>query len=305
MNYPWTLLPGHKEDPPDPTNSNLTVEDVFQLPIYIANTEAPSAPNGMRGIPYCRGGDFPIERFEQFLSSLDSDNSLYTTGNIKKVSTRTSGTIGLDCGRFLSACFEIYPGHHPSELLAYGHIVSYNTPLQPMDMIIRPDYGYAHAMFYVDHTATSVTVYEVTSTIQDERTCERTYGCTLKDLEEDQGYFFVHPYYASGYTATQHWFGCETCPEYRSYENHTLTYTFTASTHTSTCEECDYTATENHTTGYRYDTAYHWTYCTDGCGYEVSARKRAHTMQYGACSVCGYNTNNLQTRPGTEVILQQ
>ena len=62
--------------------------------------------------------------------------------------------------------------------------------------------------------------------------------------------------------------------------------------------------TEPHTLSYRYDTAYHRTYCTDRCRYEVT-RKRAHTMQYGACSVCGYNTNNLQTSPGTEVNLEQ
>ena len=205
------------------------------------------------------------------------------TGNVSSVTNHQDYTLGLDCARFLCKAFEFSSGLAPWQLkedyleVGCGHEVDSITELEEMDVIISA----SHAMFFKRISPTGIVeVYDVTSTVYYAKTRERSTGYTPDQLIA-QGYHFYHVYPGYGFSATQHWTVCGSCGEYpQNYESHTIS------------------------TAYHYDATYHWNYCADECGYEVP-RKRAHTLQYGVCTVCGYNTNNLHTRPGTEVVLEQ
>ncbi len=307
--FPWTVCEG-----------NLTVRNNTQLPNYLTNA---SVDDPQTGIPYCKGGNYGKQEFDDKQDEVLSSGICRMTGNIKDVSGHQPQTLGLDCARFVgqALAFDSEAGYSPSQFinLGYGHTVDSVSDLLTMDVIISS----THAMFYKETLFGTVRVYDTTSGAWDAKTNERNTGYSGQELAE-LGYQFVHLYAAAGFTPTQHWSGCASCEEYRTYEDHTWEYTFLSDAeHTKTCTECGYTATEshggpctsisatqhvttcmscghsvteNHDMNETYNLTMHTHYCTD-CGYSVTASHAMEitndsTSHWYRCTGCDYTNMN-------------
>lgn len=299
INLSWTIHDG-----------NLDARPNTELPHYLDVNYYPEGyviPENQTGIPYCRGRYNTGETFETDVKTAHN-GKCYMAGNIAPGNIQPQ-TVGLDCMRFLCASFDFEDGLAPWQFkedyldIGYGHEVDSVSELHEMDVIISSK----HAMFYKELENGTIVVYDTTSGVFDAKTNIRNTNYTEAQLRS-QGYRFYHVYSKIKHNATQHWEQCESCGGYQqNYENHTMSYEYNIQNHWGNCTGCDYQlGTTSHTisSGYLYNATYHWRGCTANCGHK-SHNARHNTSNFGACSVCGYNPNVINTTPGTEVILQQ
>ncbi len=276
INLEWDVLPGNLVPRPYEDNPHSLLE----LPQYLRGD---NVSTDQTGIPYCKAGYDGADTFEDEAKTPLGDGTYQMTGNVSSVTSHQDYTLGLDCMRFLCQSFEFEDGLAPWEFKRYyieqgcGHEVDTIAELEEMDVIISS----SHEMFYKGLTNNGIAeVYDVTSGVFYAKTNSRSTGYT-EDQLADQGYRFYHVCFKYGNNITQHWKECGSCGAYdQDFENHTMS------------------------TRYLFDSAYHWRGCTANCGHK-SHNARHNTSNFGACSVCGYNPNILNTRPGTEMILEQ
>ncbi len=325
INLEWNILPGNLT----PRAYEDDSEQLLELPVYLRGNNVPTAQTG---IPYCKAGYNGADNFESEAALLLDDGTRQMTGNVSSVTSHQDYTIGLDCMRFVGKALELPEalGLAPWQFkryyieAGYGHEVDTVEELKEMDIIISS----GHAMFFqeVESETDKVKVYDVTSGEDIAKTRSRNTDILSENLA-DYGYRFYHMYSASGYNSTRHWTGCASCEEYRTYEDHTFTYTSISSTqHTKTCTECGYSVTEshggpctaisatqhvkpcmacgysvtaNHTFSYTYSSGGHTATCT-GCGYSVTATHSLTNDSYtinGHTRVCtcGYSVTESHT----------
>ena len=279
---PWELLEGHvsREVP-----SNVT------LPDYIMDT---AVGTSMRGIPYCWGG---FNSREEFIALADAEQ--HFPGNVQCVGGHKTGTIGLDCSGFVGRVtgVRMSDGTKPntSRFLSFGHEVASIDDLQNGDVIVK---GGSHVMLFVGRGNVTgyYSVYDVSTEPVEEKTQLRS--VLEEQYDSDSGYKFLHIYYGTGYNSTQHWAGCTSCTAYRTYEDHTLVYTYSG--HLQECTGCDYTVVLTpHTFTYTYGNIGHVATCS-ACGYSVTATHSMVLSSYVstghiyACT-CGYSTSEAHT----------
>ena len=190
-----------------------------------------------------------------------ADSGLYIPGNTRCIGVYKPGTIGLDCSGFVGLVtgVRMSDGSKPntSRFVSYGHAVNSLNDLQEWDIIVKSG---SHVMLYLGTTSNGYRVCDVSTDTNGQKTTYREV-----ELTYFSGYSFRHIYQETGYSSTQHWTGCASCTEYRTYENHTLECTYSG--HLLSCTGCDYfTAVTPHTFIYTYSS----------------------TLHSGTCSVCGY-----------------
>ena len=154
----WTIKRGNLDDRDKSTVS---------LPHYLRGRQiGEKLEDEWGGIPYCKGGYNGIggtRDFETVAGTVIDVDGCPTTGNVAKVGSNQTGTIGLDCARFVCKALDYHstnqeyeklglsPEQFISEYAGIGHWYKdwTNTNidsvvLMPWDVIVNRD----HAMFF-------------------------------------------------------------------------------------------------------------------------------------------------------------
>ena len=293
-NFQWTLMEGHLTVRTKvKTENGVDVTYYSEEPKYIAEADVGDT---LTGIPYCHGGhngydgwsttDFRYDSFANRICEEYSSGNWYTAGNVNHCGY-IRRTLGLDCSAFVGSAYDYHGELGVSGVSKYGHEVNDWSELQCMDALVSDNHcmlfyglGEGNLIEVIDCTGVPLDpIYMQEGVVQPDEKVQR------RQIPQEyfEGYIFKSVFFQN--------------------------FAFVdVNNHTWFCSECDPDAEEgilkNHTISYNYNSTRHWAYCADGCGYNPAA-SRPHTLQYGVCTVCGYSQNALNTRPGTEVILEQ